>query len=54
MRCEVCGRGFKEGDKLIPVTRYVTNERRGDFVPLNPVGYIHLRHLTDSEKKGAQ
>lgn len=59
MRCELCGRGFSDGQKLVPVMRYVTNEKRGDFVGGQPVGYIHLHHLKivmtdDSGKKGAQ
>lgn len=45
MRCLVCGKGFKDGDKVIPVLRYVTNAKRGDFVGSTPVEHIHLRHL---------
>lgn len=45
MRCELCGRGFKDGAKLVPVMKYVENHKRGDFVGGQPVGYIHLHHL---------
>lgn len=48
MRCEHCGKGFKDGDKLIPVMKYTENHKRGDFVALNPVGYIHFRHLKET------
>lgn len=45
MRCELCGKGFSDGQKLVPVMKYVENHHRGDFVGSQPVGYIHLHHL---------
>lgn len=41
MKCLMCPKKFREGDHLVPVVRYITNEKRGDFVS-SPVGYIHL------------
>lgn len=45
MKCRACKGRFKDGDEVVPVMRYVTNERRGDFVSGNPNAFIHARHL---------
>lgn len=45
MRCRICSRAFKDGDAVLPVLRYVVNEKRGDFVTSVPRGFIHESHL---------
>lgn len=45
MRCARCGRKFKGGEDVIPMLTYVVNEKRGDFVTNNPVGYLHASHV---------
>lgn len=44
MKCEVCEMKFHDGEKILPVIKYVTNEKRGDFAS-SPIGYIHLFHI---------
>lgn len=48
MRCDVCKKGFKDGDMLVPLLKYTENHRRGDFVALTPVAYVHYRHLKEA------
>lgn len=45
MKCQVCRASFREGDEVIPVLRYVENEKRGDFVATNPHRYVHAYHV---------
>ena len=46
MRCEVCGKKFKDGEGVIPIHVYVVNERRGDFVGEQSNGrYLHAHHV---------
>lgn len=45
MKCFTCNTAFKEGDDVVPVQKYVTNERRGDFVTSQPSVYVHASHL---------
>jgi hypothetical protein len=45
MKCYVCGRKFADGEPVVGICRYVTNEKRGDFVGLNPTQYAHAYHL---------
>lgn len=49
MKCVICKRTFREGEQVIPVQRYVVNEKRGDFVGTNANIYIHLKHVTETE-----
>lgn len=44
MKCYLCRKAFKEGDKVLPIATYVTNEKRGDFVS-NVYEYVHVFHL---------
>ena len=44
MKCYLCRKAFKEGDKVLPIATYVTDERRGDFVS-NVYEYVHVFHL---------
>lgn len=44
MKCRTCGRPFKEGDMVIPISRYVENDKRGDFVSQSSE-YAHADHL---------
>ena len=48
MRCYVCGNKFGNGELVIPISRYVTDEKRGDFVGNNPQQYAHARHLKET------
>lgn len=50
VRCYVCGKRFTDGELVFPIMRYVTNEKRGDFVPLQGEQFAHARHL----KEGGQ
>jgi hypothetical protein len=50
MKCVICKKRFGDGESVISVMRYVTNEKRGDFVGSQPVAYIHLKHLTEDTK----
>jgi hypothetical protein len=45
MRCQKCGRKFADTDEVIPVLRYVTNEKRGDFVTSQGHRFIHAHHV---------
>lgn len=42
MKCPVCGKPFRDGARVVPVLRYVTNERRGDFVGSQPEEFVHM------------
>lgn len=42
MKCYVCTKKFKEGELVVPLLRYITNEKRGDFVTAQPEYYIHM------------
>jgi hypothetical protein len=44
-RCMACGKKFADNHPVIPVQRYVANERRGDFVTTQPVAFIHAHHI---------
>jgi len=44
MRCAICGRAFRDNEKVVAVLRFVEAQRR-DFVTSNPDGYIHLAHI---------
>ena len=48
MRCYICRGGFKEGDVVVPLLRYVTRESKGDFVVQHPEHFAHADHLRDS------
>jgi len=41
-RCELCRKPLKDGAKIVPVLKYVVNEKRGDFATSQPTGYLHL------------
>lgn len=45
MKCPICGKGFKDNERLIPIYHYVTNERRGDFAG-GPSEFMHYSHFT--------
>lgn len=45
MDCFACSRKFRDGDLVLAVLTYVTNEKRGDFVGSAPQGYIHMHHV---------
>jgi hypothetical protein len=45
----VCGRKFTDGELVLPVMRYVVNEKRGDFVPMQGEQFAHARHLKEAE-----
>jgi hypothetical protein len=45
VRCQQCGRQFREGDEVVPVLRYVTNEKRGDWVSSQGHRFIHAHHV---------
>lgn len=50
MKCDLCGKGFRDDEKVIPILRYVVNHKRGDFVTSTSQNtFIHLHHL--KEKK---
>ena len=48
MKCQVCKKRFREGEMILPIMKYVANEKRGDFVS-SPVAYAHLSHLITKE-----
>ena len=56
MKCVVCKKNFKDGEKVSPVLRYVTNYNRGDFVASQAEEFFHVSHLSEilkpSEPKG--
>ena len=43
--CWVCGKKFADGEPVIPVFKYVVNEKRGDFITTNATKFIHASHL---------
>lgn len=46
MKCMKCNKTFKDGMAVLPVLRYVENEKRGDFVTSHPnKEYIHALHV---------
>lgn len=47
MKCHVCKKKFVNGEAVIPVLHYTTDDRRGDFVGLNPTKFIHAHHLKE-------
>lgn len=47
MKCQRCGRKFRDGEDVIPVLRYVTNEKRGDFVTSQGHSFFHARHINE-------
>ena len=42
MKCLMCGRKFMAGTLVIPIQRYVVNEKRGDFVGNASDLYAHM------------
>lgn len=48
MKCWLCNRAFKQDDLLIPLEKYIVNEKRGDFTSQATV-YIHASHLKKLE-----
>jgi hypothetical protein len=44
MKCAICKREFRDKEKVVPVLRYIVNERRGDFVA-GISEFIHLAHI---------
>lgn len=48
IKCAICKKRMREGEKAIPVMEVVENYKRGDFMS-NAREYIHLKHLTDGE-----
>ena len=44
MRCESCLRRLREGDKVVPVARFV-EAHRGNFVSYTDPKYVHLACL---------
>ena len=49
MKCEVYKMKFYDGVKILPIMKYVVNEKRGDS-PTSPVAYVHLACVTTKEK----
>lgn len=50
MKCPICHRKFRDGERVIPVAKYTTTEKRGDFVSSVMGGnteHIHLSHLKE-------
>lgn len=43
MKCVACHKKFKDGERVIPIQEYVTNEKRGDWISSKPLGHIHLK-----------
>lgn len=52
MRCYVCGGKFADGELVVPIMRYVVNEKRGDFVPLQGHQFLHARHIKEEGGQG--
>ena len=48
-KCVACGRKFKDGDNVIPIRKYVTNERRGDFITTVDKDLVHARHIVEAQ-----
>lgn len=46
-RCYVCNNVFRDGDNVVPILKYITNERRGDFVTTQGHAFIHAHHLKE-------
>lgn len=44
MRCYVCGKKFRGGELVVPISRYAVDEKRGDSVG-RPQQYAHAKHL---------
>lgn len=42
MKCKICNKRFADGAAVVPVLRYVINEKRGDFVGRYADEFIHL------------
>jgi hypothetical protein len=43
-KCWLCGKKFGDDERVIPVCRYITNEKRGDFIG-QASDFIHATHL---------
>ena len=46
-RCWLCRKEFKDGQLIVPLLQYVTNERRGDFTSSQAEQHVHAEHLKD-------
>ena len=49
MKCAICKKQFKDGDKLLGVYQYSGTLQTG-FVRLNPEEYIHLTHAMQASQ----
>lgn len=49
MKCALCKRALRDGDGVVPILRYVTNEKRGDFVTSKPSACIHAHHIKEEQ-----
>lgn len=46
-KCWTCKITFKNGDNIVPILKYVENEKRGDFASTTPTEFVHAHHLAD-------
>ena len=44
-KCAACKKRFKDGDEVVPILQYVTNEKRGDFVTNQGHKFLHADHM---------
>lgn len=47
MKCDLCKRKFKDNDEVVPILRFVVNERRGSWVTSQGHRFIHAHHLKE-------
>lgn len=48
MKCYVCKRALRDGEPVVVIERYVTNEKRGDFVSNAYSKAAHAHHLKEN------
>lgn len=53
-KCFVCKRKFKDNDLVLVAQRYVTNERRGDFVSNGAGLPLHARCAVNEDMKAGK
>lgn len=51
-KCSVCKKEFKDGEKAVPIFKYMVNYRRGDsFQGIQADEWVHLKHIQLKEEK---